>query len=213
MATPAAMTTSPHRHMRLGMIAIGGILLAALLGWAAGFVWFINTTARPAVPPPKADGIVALTGGAERIEAALRLLAGGHADKLLVSGIGGSIDVAALAHRAGVDPVPLTPRVTLGRSATSTHGNAVETAAWARANNIRSIIVVTAYYHMPRAMTELRREVAGISLFPYPVLNPERGNTVPIRLMAEEYSKFLLTTAGVSAWLPAREPAHGGNAG
>lgn len=207
------MTTMHHRRMRHGMIAIGGALLAALVSWTAGFAWFIHTAARPAVTPPKADGIVALTGGAERIEAALHLLADGHADKLLVSGIGGSIDIAALTRRAGVDRVSLAPRVTLGRSATSTHGNAVETAAWARANNIRSIIVVTAYYHMPRAMTELHREVAGVSLFPYPVLNPERGNTVPIRLMAEEYSKFLLTTAGVSAWLRTREPPHGGNAG
>jgi hypothetical protein len=37
---------------------------------------------------------------------------------------------------------------------------------------------------------------------------------VPLRLVAEEYLKFLATTAGLSAVLPEREPpAHAGHAG
>ncbi len=77
---------------------------------------------------------MAFTGGPERVETALRLLAEGRADRLLLSGIGGGAELPELAHRAGVDPLPLATRVTIGRNATTTRGNAAETAAWARAN-------------------------------------------------------------------------------
>ena len=100
---------------------------------------------------------MAFTGGPERVETALRLLAEDRADRLLLSGIGGGAELAELAHRAGVDPLPLASRVTIDRSAATTRGNATDTADWARANAIRSLLVVTASYHMPRAIAELAR--------------------------------------------------------
>lgn len=200
---------------RRGWKALAAGLLAAAAVWSGGFVWFIRVAERPADLPPVADGVVALTGGAERVEAALRLLADDRAGNLLISGIGGAVDLAALAHRAGVDPVPLVHRVTLGRSATSTRGNAQETAAWASAHHIGTLIVVTAFYHMPRAMTELRRTLPNVRLYAYPVLSPgaiSATRLVGLRLLAEEYSKYLLAAAGLSAWEPEREAAHGGHA-
>ena len=183
--------------------------LAIAGGWLCGFIWFMSVTLQPTEPPPAhADGIVALTGGAGRVELALHLLAAGQADKLLVSGIGGGTDLATLGRRAGVDPAPLADRITLGRYAASTRGNGVETAAWAEQQNIRSLIVVTATYHMPRALAELRHALPGVQLFPLPV----RASTesVPgLRLEAEEYTKYLLTAAGLSAWFPRRESQTG----
>lgn len=189
-----------RRRIKLGLAATG--IVAAL--WLGGFAWFIALATEVAPAPPTADGIVALTGGSERIEVALRLLAEERGAKLLVSGIGGSLELPALARRAGLDPAPLADRVTLGRSATSTRGNALETAAWVRENNIRSLIVVTAYYHMPRAMTELGRALPGVRLYPHAVLVPgqvEAGHGVSVRLLAEEYTKFLAATVGVRPWL------------
>jgi uncharacterized SAM-binding protein YcdF (DUF218 family) len=186
----------------------GGMILCALLAWCGGFVWFITFAGQATEPPAMADGIVALTGGAERVEAALRLLEANRGRRLLVSGIGGGTDLPTLARHAGLDPVPLADRVTLGRSATSTRGNAMETAAWVSSNNVRSLVVVTAYYHMPRALTELRRALPDIRLFPYPVLTPSQGNTahpVATRLLLEEYNKYLLALTGVTVWLPERE--------
>ena len=90
--------------------------MLALL-WLAGFAWFLRLAERTPPPPSHADGIVALTGGAGRVETALRLLAEGRARIALVSGVGGAAEFAALAHRAGVDPA-LGARVTLGRAAT-----------------------------------------------------------------------------------------------
>jgi uncharacterized SAM-binding protein YcdF (DUF218 family) len=192
---------------RLGLIGAAAIIVC----WAGGFVWFIQITRQPLEqPPPHTDGIVALTGGAGRVELALHLLAEGHAQHLLVSGIGGGTDLPTLGRLAGIDTAPLASRVTLGRYAASTRGNGLETAAWAEQNRIASLIVVTAAYHMPRALAELHQALPDVHLYPLPVGSggregaAERG--VGLRLEAEEYSKYLLTVSGLSAWFPRREP-------
>lgn len=177
------------------------ILLAFLtLAWGGGFIWFLHAARTPVAPPATADGIVALTGGAERVETALKLLAGGRARVLLISGVGGAADFAELARRAGVSAA-LAPRVSLGRSAITTRGNAAETAEWVRANKVTSLIVVTAGYHMPRALTELSRAMPGVTLYPAPVLPPalRQPGLAALRLLAGEYSKWLATEAGLSA--------------
>jgi uncharacterized SAM-binding protein YcdF (DUF218 family) len=185
-------------------------VLALAVAWDVGLVWFIQYAARPAPPPPAADGIVALTGGAERVETALRLLQAHRAQWLLLSGTGVGVDLEVLAHRAGVDPAPLADQVTLGHLAASTRGNALETAAWARGHDIHTLIVVTAYYHMPRALTELRRAMPGVTLYPEPVLRPQAGFLGPLvtlRLTAEEYSKYLLALAGLTTLFPGHDQA------
>jgi uncharacterized SAM-binding protein YcdF (DUF218 family) len=182
----------------------------AIVAWCAGFAWFVQTARMTADPPPAADGIVALTGGAERVETALKLLAEGRARLLLISGVGAATEFAALARRAGVDPA-LHARVTLGRTAASTRGNALEAAEWARTNRLGSVIVVTAGYHMPRALAELSRSMPGVTLYPVPVLPPamRQPGLAALRLLAAEYTKWLATEAGLSALAghvaPARE--------
>ncbi len=178
----------------VGMAA--GLLMLGVLG---GFGWFVGEARRPSpVPPPEADGIVALTGGGERVETALRLLADGRARVLLVSGVGGSADLAALGRSAGFAPAELSGlrgKVTLGRTAASTHGNAIETADWARAHALELLIVVTAAYHMPRALAELSRALPDVALRPVPVRPADPA--VRWRLLAGEYAKFLAVEAGL----------------
>lgn len=182
--------------------------MVAVLGWLVGFVWFVDAGRQPAEPPPPADGIVVLTGGAERVEAGLHLLAGGGAGQLLISGVGHAADFRELARRAHVD-LALAPRVTLGRAAESTHGNALETAEWAASHNIRTLIVVTAGYHMPRALAELRGSLPDVTLYPLPV-HPQAkqafgsqqptdaGSWSSLRTLAGEYSKFLAVQLGIT---------------
>ncbi len=183
---------------RLALVMALPAVLA--LAWAAGFVWFLHAAWVTVEPPATADGIVALTGGAERVATALKLLAEGRARVLLISGVGGALDFAALARRAGVDP-DLSDRVTLGRAAASTHGNAAETAEWARANGLHALIVVTAGYHMPRALAELSRALPEVALYPVPVLPPamRQPGLTALRLLASEYTKWLAAEGGLSA--------------
>jgi uncharacterized SAM-binding protein YcdF (DUF218 family) len=183
-------------------------VLVLLVGWAAGLAWFVRVADRTVPAPPHADGIVALTGGADRVETALRLLAAGRAEWLLISGIGPGSDLASLSRRSEVDAAPLAARIELGRQATSTRGNAEETAAWVQAKHIRSLIVVTAWYHMPRALTELARALPGVVLYPAPVApeGSQQPDLAVARLLAEEYSKYLAARLGLTVLLPERPP-------
>lgn len=203
----AAVTLGMARTLR----RTGVVLLLLALAWAAGFVWFLQITRMPAEQPRRADGIVVLTGGSDRVETALHLLAENRARLLLISGVGAGAPFHDLARLAGVDP-GLAPRVTLGRAALSTHGNAMETAAWVRENTVQSLIVVTSGYHMPRALAELSRALPAIDLVPYPVISAARRgprDIAALRFLAQEYTKFLIAEAGLSS-LTARdaEPDH-----
>lgn len=194
----------------------GGFLLAAVavtcLLLLAGLGLFLHRTAAATAIPARADGIVVLTGGEDRIQAALRLLADGRADRLLVTGIGGGALLRELAARAGINAAPLAARVTLGRGAATTYGNAAETATWARDNGIRSLIVVTAFYHMPRALTEIGRALPGVRLYAAPVRPPGLRRNYGLtswsglRLMVEEYGKFLAAQLGLTALDPGPGP-------
>ena len=188
--------------------ALGIVLLTGAAAFGGGFAWFVHLAGQSGDLPAHTDGIVAFTGGPDRVETALRLLADGRADRLLLSGIGGGAELTELAHRAGVDPVPLASRVSIDRSAATTRGNASDTADWAKSNAIHTLLVVTASYHMPRALTELTRALPEVTLYPMPVVPADRPDrpSPPLRLIAEEYIKFLATTTGLSSVLPTREP-------
>jgi uncharacterized SAM-binding protein YcdF (DUF218 family) len=203
-----SLTLAPHRltrtRLRRRALAAAGV---AALAWLGGFAWFLCRVGQPPSAPPPAEGIVALTGGAERVRAGLLLLAERRADRLLVTGIGGHAGLRDLARVAGLDPAPLADRVTLGSGAASTRGNAEETAAWARANGLHSLIVVTAAYHMPRALAEIGRALPDVTLYPASVSPPRAGERLPgVRLLAGEYTKYLGAELGLTALLPGPPP-------
>jgi uncharacterized SAM-binding protein YcdF (DUF218 family) len=188
------------------------------VAWLAGFLWFVQDARRADIAQGSADGIVVLTGGAERIVTGMRLLEQGRGRVLLISGVGHGADLPGLLRGTGIDPAPLAPRVTLGRDATSTIGNADETAAWARDHRLHALLVVTATYHMWRALTELQRSLPGVRLLPVAVLPPAlRGGSrlSTLRLLAGEYTKFLASALDLArfAGRPTEAPPAGGEAG
>ncbi|MGE0255282.1 MAG: YdcF family protein [Alphaproteobacteria bacterium] len=179
------------------LAAIG--LLAAGLAFAAGFVSFVSTilATGTAGPPPAADAVVVLTGGAGRVVEGLDLLAAGRAKMLFVSGVDRGVDVAALLAVAQRDPAGVACCIALGHGATDTAGNAVETARWMAAQGYASMILVTTDWHMPRSLIEFRRAMPRATIVPRPVPSP----TVHVedwwlwpgsaRLLAGEYVKVL----------------------
>lgn len=188
--------------MALGALAV---LVPALP--VAGFLWFLRAAAAPpADPARRAEGIAVLTGGADRVETGLRLLLADGAARLLISGAHRNASLGDLVRGAGLAPEladQVAGRATLGRAAATTRGNAAEIAAWARREGIASIRVVTAGYHMPRALLELRRALPEAMLLPHPVVPaPLRGPAGPRewRLLAGEYLKL------VGAWLGLSRP-------
>jgi uncharacterized SAM-binding protein YcdF (DUF218 family) len=187
-----ARSTSP-------LVWLARILLVLGAVWLLGFLTFIYRLPEyPPDPLPHANGIVALTGGEERIVAAMSLLSAHKAERLLISGVHPDVTLLDLKKRIA-DPGDLFACcVDLDRAARNTAGNAIETARWVRKMGYRSIILVTAQYHMPRSLIELKRELPDVTLIPYPVF-PDKVHARDwwrdpgtARFLAAEYMKYLV---------------------
>ena len=177
------------------------LLFVAALIWAAGLLAFAVRVEQstPASEPQVADGIVALTGAGsnERIAAGMRLLEAGKGDRMLVSGVNREASREDIRNVSRAVQLLYDCCVDLGFEAADTFGNAQETAGWVRARRYDSLIIVTADYHMPRAMLELGSALPGIELQAYPVATPSLDaqrwwrTAGGARLMVLEYSKYL----------------------
>ena len=174
-------------------------LLIALMIWGLGLLAFTGRVdqSTPAKEPPVADGVVALTGASTlRLEAATKLLEEGKGQRLLISGVNREATRAdVLTVTKAVKPI-YDCCVDLGFAAANTVGNARETAEWAKSKGYKSLIVVTADYHMPRSMLELRAAMPNVELYAYPVktdLNAHRWwkTSISARRMIVEYCKYL----------------------
>lgn len=169
------------------------------LAFALGYVWFALSLAR--VEPKlsvKAEGVVALTGGSDRVLEAAELLARGQAKRLLITGVNRATRSSVLARRLPVSRDLFNCCVDLGYEALDTFGNARETRQWAQVHSIsRSLIVVTSNYHMPRALVELAAVLPEVKLYPFPVVSEHvnvadwASDPAVIRLIGSEYVKFL----------------------
>lgn len=81
--------------------------------------------------------------------------------------------------------------------AKTTIGNAEETTKWVKKNKIKSVILVTAGYHMPRSKLLLERACPDLLVIPASrqILQYKEWWKTPkgIRVILEEYVKYLLT--------------------
>ncbi len=172
------------------------ILAVAVIAYAIGFVIFVFSLPRTPSEVTRADGIVALTGGGARVDAAEALLENGAAKRLLISGVNPGTtraEIRQIAHGGR----RFDCCTDLGFAAADTHGNAAEAAAWMQAHRYKSLIVVTANYHMRRSLTEFAAEMPGVQLEAYPV-EPEGidsaswwRNPHALHLLHSEYAKYL----------------------
>ncbi|MEQ1617005.1 MAG: YdcF family protein [Terricaulis sp.] len=184
------------------MVKKAAILLGALavVFWLVGFWRFAEQVRAPAIPPPHADAIVALTGGSlHRLSTGVALLAAHKGERLLISGVNRAVtDDELLRDALRVDPDLAHCCIDLGRAADDTLGNAAETAAWARAHHYRRIILVTDDYHMPRSRLELSLAMPEAEIHPFPVrtrwTNPAlwRSDLGAASRVGAEYVKYLV---------------------
>jgi uncharacterized SAM-binding protein YcdF (DUF218 family) len=152
---------------------------AAVLAFGLGFVRYIAMVPMEEIPfSGTADGIVALTGGPDRIGDAAELLANGRGKRLLITGVNAATRLEELIKLMPHYERVFTCCTDLDRSALNTIGNATETRRWAREKGFRSLVVVTSRFHMPRAMAELRHQLPDVALIPYPVVT-ERQKAEP----------------------------------
>jgi uncharacterized SAM-binding protein YcdF (DUF218 family) len=178
---------------------IRGFFLALILvafSYLLGFVMFVSLL--PATPDatPRADGLVALTGGDARLDTAAAIFERGAARRMLVSGVSQTTTRDTLKEVMHGGP-RFDCCVDIGYAAEDTHGNAVEAADWTRQHSFKSLILVTARYHMPRASREFQNLMPDVALKPYPV--DESGIDLSgwwhyrgtVLLLHREYVKYL----------------------
>jgi len=148
---------------------------------------------------PKADAVIALTGGSGlRIAASVRLIEAGVAEHLLISGVHPDINMDEIETLGGGSPAVYQCCVDLGHVAETTYGNAKEAARWAEAGQYKTLIIVTSNYHMPRSLILLRRAMPELDLIPYPVqsrINPSApmANFRSTKGLATEWLKWRIT--------------------
>ena len=120
------------------IIAISCAVLAAI--FISGLQYFVlNLPRHMEFPARQSDGIVVITGGQQRLDAGLALLASGAASKLLISGVGAGLNEVILANDLRLDQTQrdlLVCCAELEFAARDTRGNARAARHWAEANHL-----------------------------------------------------------------------------
>ena len=205
--TPEPRRPGPPRHRR-GRAATGwlglGIGLLGAVAFGGGFLAFVAGIERTergtdARGDGSADGIVALTGGAQRVGDAIDLLAAGRGRRLLISGVNERTSRDEIGRLNPGQRHWIDCCVDLDYRARNTIGNAIETRRWMRRHHFATVAVVTSNYHMPRTLVELDHALAeGESAIPHPVIaegiDVDRwwADPAAARLLGSEYVKFLV---------------------
>jgi uncharacterized SAM-binding protein YcdF (DUF218 family) len=170
------------------------LVLAAV---AAGFLHFADVVSTM-VPPdnPKADAIVVLTGGSQRLVQAVQLLKSGAAERLLISGVHPATSSQQIRRMTQGSESLFKCCVDIGHQALDTNGNAYEAVSWIHAHGYRHVLVVTSNYHMPRSLYEFEVLDPQTDFIAYPVVNSDLKasnwltNTQVLRMMVGEYLKL-----------------------
>lgn len=177
---------------------IAGCLVIAASLWLAGYLHYAVGLSAMASQKErlsydqKTDAIIVLTGGPDRINTGLDMLAGGVAPRLFISGVNRNVTLEKLLALWNHDITDVPCCVILGHEARNTNENAREARDWVMNNDIDTIRLVTADYHMKRALVEFRHALPELSVIPYPVISNRKR---PFMLLLNEYNKMLF------AWL------------
>jgi uncharacterized SAM-binding protein YcdF (DUF218 family) len=190
--------------LRLILWGLHSVMMLTLTLWIGGFLWFLHLVPNAAMlHPPHVDAIVILTGGGLRINEGLDLLQAGQADKLLISGVGEKVGIDDILKHYPVTLSEKTKeRMYLGYSAKNTIGNADEAAVWVQAHNLRSLLLVTADYHVPRALLEFHRQLPEVSVYAHPVFATadDVSRASHVRMLIQEYHKYFYRRWMVDFW-------------
>lgn len=161
--------------------------------WAGGLIWFYSQ-----VPQTKKDfsnnsayAVVILTGGNNRLEYGLDLLANNAAEIAFISGVGKNVSIDDILRQAPVNiRKKISPeQIILGHQAENTIGNAQEVKEWLKDStaNIEKIkiILVTSNYHIPRSLLEFSSLMPDLTVITAPVIADDN------EMIFSEYHKYL----------------------
>ncbi|MBB4075763.1 uncharacterized SAM-binding protein YcdF (DUF218 family) [Bartonella fuyuanensis] len=162
-----------------------------------GFLVFYEKTEQlyPPIPLSKADAIIVLTGGENRIETGLHLLQKGLGSRLLISGVNTTTNLKDFMHHMHITSQLTSCCIDIGYQAINTRGNAEESSAWIKKHHYKTLYIVTHDYHIWRSMREFKYLMPDIHFIVYPVKKSNAESTIQqinqIRILIFQYIKTL----------------------
>jgi len=184
------------------------LVLLVVLGLAlASFQKFVLTLPNDETKlPAPIDGLVVATGGQLRIQKGVELLAGGKADRMLISGVGKGITKELLKENLAISNHQahfFDCCVEIEFAATDTNGNAQATFEWMQKHALDDILLVSANYHLPRAELIFKQYLPENSVY-FQAVNPPDlklsawySNWQTTRLLLKEYLKYIYVKSGL----------------
>jgi uncharacterized SAM-binding protein YcdF (DUF218 family) len=171
------------------------VLLAAEALPAIGQAYAAITVPRLSDLDAKADVIVVLGGETTaRVGEAVTLFTQGMGARVLVSGAGDCVQNKSQLVAAGIPP----KAILVDCASHSTWQNATNASGILRALRARRAILVTSWFHGPRASICFEKLTTGIRYFLAPVHSPDE------RLWSLETAQYLLSEYIKSAWYMVR---------
>ena len=178
----------------LGLLVVLGLALASFQKF---ILTLPNADTKLSAP---IDGLVVATGGQLRIQKGVELLAGGKADRMLISGVGKGITKELLKENLAISNRQarfFDCCVEIEFTATDTNGNAQATFEWMQKHALDDILLVSANYHLPRAELIFKQYLPENSVH-FQAINPPDlqlsawySNWQTTRLLLKEYLKYI----------------------
>jgi len=192
--------------MKLIWAATASLVFLALLLSAD----FLRRSTPAEIPASLPEIAIVFTGQFDRVEAGLALLERGQVETLFISGVnrGAGIRSETFAEQFVLSPAMRDAlaqgRIILASDANTTLENAIETACWlAQQADIRSVVLVTHRYHMPRASLALERavpwQIGFVPIFPEHVL-PQTERPFVLREVFKFAATWVITALPSSLW-------------
>ena len=171
-------------------------VFAGILLWVGGFAVFDAYIKKTQNNEKKTDAIVVLTGGKNRILESFNLFNNEMADILIISGVSDNVSLKELQRQNKTVITNNSDKIFIGREAATTYQNAIEVSEIIRRNNVRSVRLVTSYYHIPRSKEEILAHNPDIEVIVHPVysqnVSSKRSkNWNSFKLVASEFNKFI----------------------
>lgn len=176
------------------------IFWLGVLVWFMGFMYFISLVPITQTDTGKevTDAAIVLTGGKKRIQEGFNILKSKKSRKLLITGVSRDVRNKDVIVLYGNLDYLSSSKVSIGREAENTSGNAIEAKKWVEENNIKTIRLITANYHMTRSMMEFKHALPEVNIIAHPVfpkafkINKLWNHPGSAYLLFKEYNKTLI---------------------
>lgn len=182
--------TLKERTLKLALF-----LLMLFVTWLIGLFIFIIFMEDEKYENNKADVVLILTGGSERLNEGFKIFKSTGAKRIIISGVGDGVkksDFSKYFSSYSVDP----NLVILGKTALDTVGNALEANIFMQTNDYKKMLVVTSIYHLPRTKIVFAFENPAIDVSYHCVISNKylSRSWSNVVLIISEYNKTLAYT-------------------